>query len=496
MGRVGRRQLLGFLFLYNKAAQDISSARLLFVTIQTMDNFRWWAFWRRLVYGSGFLVFWLAVGTASYYIFYNEPATCFDNELNGNESGVDCGGDCVRICTADVLPPQVAWAESFETAPGQYNAVAYIENRNTLAGTPKVNYTFTFKDDRGAVIAQRSGSTVLPPNSSYPVFEGRIFTSNQEIAETELTIDRADLWQPATSNSGQFATVDVNLMNVDVKPRLDVKMQNNSVLGVSDVEVVATIFNDLGEPVAASQTFVENFAPSDTQDVVFTWPNSIAKTVRSCTIPTDVVLGIDLSGSMNNDQDSPPQPVTDALLAAGSFVEKMGKLDQIGVVTFATEAALVQPLTDLHSGAVDVVKNLTIAAESETGFTNTSDAIQTATVELSSERHNESARRAFVILTDGLPTDEGDQTDPEVAAIAAARTLSDSGADVYAIGLGTNVNQQFIRALASAEAHAYLAPSSGDLTQIYDEITASLCEVGPTKIEVIAKTPTSFTPLR
>jgi hypothetical protein len=67
---------------------------------------------------------------------------------------------------------------------------------------------------------------------------------------------------------------------------------------------------------------------------------------------------------------------------------------------------------------------------------------------------------------------------------------------VYVIGLGQQVDQTFVRSIASDSGNAYLAPSRSDLATIYGQITASLCEVGPTKIEVIAKTKTNFAPLR
>lgn len=459
-----------------------------------MDNFRPWALWRRTLYGAGFFSTWALVGTIIYFVNFHEPSNCFDGMLNGKETGVDCGGQCVRICAVDTIPPRVVWAESFEITPGQYNAVGYIENRNAQASTPELRYTFTFYSG-SEIVGERSGVTVLPPNSSYPVFEGRVFTDGKEVTDTTLALESADMWLPASNDSSQFKTIDIDLQNPDDRPKLAATIENTALTAAEDIEVVATIFNDVGVAVTASETFIESFAPRSTKDIEFTWPQSIAKTVRSCSIPTDVVLGIDLSGSMNNDGANPPQPLTDALAAAESFIENLGDLDQVGVVSFASGATLEQSLTDLHVSAADLLSNLSITTEEETGYTNTSAAFDAAATELNSNRHSAEARRAFVILTDGLPTAEGD-FDAEAAAITSARSLSVSGADVYAIGLGAAVNQNFIRSIASEESYAYLAPSRSDLEDIYAQITASLCEVGPTKIEVIAKTKTNFAPLR
>jgi len=459
-----------------------------------MENFRPWAMWRRIFYGSGFASFWVLVGLLVYFTSFYQSANCFDGVLNGDEVEVDAGGTCVRIASSAVMQPNVVWAESFEITPGQYNAAAYIENRNAVAATPELNYTFTLYNN-DTVITERSGTTVLPPNSSYPIFEGRIFTDGQEVTATKLVIEPPDMWIPAMVGSEQFRTIDIDLQNVDTRPTLDVRLENTALTEAQNVEVVATIFNDLGKAVTASETFVESFAPRSTQDVQFTWPNSIAKTVRSCSIPTSVVLGIDLSGSMNNDQANPPQPVTDALAAASTFVGNLNPEDKVGVVTFATDASTVQTLTNDQASVSTVIDGLTIDPASETGYTNTAAALQAAAAELGSERHNQNARRALVLLTDGLPTAAGD-IDAVAEAQAAAEALAVSGADVYVIGLGEQVDQTFVRSIASNSANAYLAPSRSNLATIYAEITASLCEVGPTKIEVIAKTQTNFAPLR
>jgi len=459
-----------------------------------MEKFRWWAFWRRMAYGTGFASFWVLVGALVFYFNFYQPPNCFDGILNGAEVEVDAGGGCVRVPASQVVQPTIVWAEEFEVTPGQYNAVAYVENRNQTIGTPALPYTFSFLSN-GVEVARRSGTTELPPNSVYPLFAGRVFTDGQVITDVELTLGEVSDWLPASSIADQLRTSDLNLLNVDTRPRLEAKLENTSLDTIRDIEVVATIFNDQGKAVAASQTFVDTFFARTTQDVIFTWPNTIAKTVRSCSIPTSVLLGIDLSGSMNNDQDTPPQPVTDALAAASTFVGSLQALDRVGVVTFATEGSLVQMLTDQHQTVVDLVSELTIDPGEEAGQTNTAAAFTLATAELSSARHSSEARRAFVLLTDGLPTAGGTE-EAIVAAQAAAQTLIDSGADVYVIGLGQNVDSEFIRSIASSPDQSYLAPSRSDLSRIYASITDSLCEVGPTKIEVLVKPPVTFAPLR
>lgn len=466
------------------------------VTIIRMSRMRPWAMWRRLQYGVGFAVFWVLVGTLVYYQFIYTPGDCFDLVMNEDEKGVDCGGRCVRICASDVVVPQIVWADSFKIVDGQYNASAYVENKNVLAGTEALKYKFELYDG-SKLVAERSGTTVLPPNSVYPIFEGRIYTpADTTVTNTKLTLEPVEVWQPAKLGREQFRTSNLNLLSPDSEPRLEARIDNIELTKAEKIEVIATLFNISGKPVTASQTFIETLEGRASKDVVFTWPNPIAKTVKSCAIPSDVVIGIDLSGSMNNDGGTPPQPISGAVAAARDFASRLAPDDQASVVTFASGATTVSLLSKDHAKTAALIGQLSITAAEETGFTNTPAAIAAAAAELASARHSGDSRRALVLLTDGLPTAPGDTTAIVEQAKQAARTLAKSGVELYVIGVGKGVNLDFVKTLTEDPNNAFYAPTGGDLDAIYQKITGALCESGTTRIDVIAKTPTNFTPLK
>ncbi len=452
-----------------------------------------WAFKRRLIYGTFFvavLLFFFSYIYAKY--FYSAP-TCFDGKQNKDEIGVDCGGSCVRICAFEVAQPAVKWARSFKVTDGQYNAVAYVENPNRVAASPEVKYTFSLYDDQGLIL-EKSGTTILPPNSVYPIFEGRIMTGNRVPTRTFLEIEPPELWQPAEAGREQFTIVDRRLSGADEKPRLNAIVRNNSLEEAKEVEVVATIFDARGTALASSETFVDNFAPRSDTNVVFTWPEPIATTLRSCEIPTDVLLAIDVSGSMNDDGKNPPEPLTSVKQAAERFVNRLGGEDQVGVATFATKSQLASPLSSEKSIAAKVIAGLGISPAEESGSTNTGEGLATAGNELISERHNSDARKVLVILTDGLAT--APEEKPEEYALAVANEIKNADIEIYAIGLGERVNMDFVKAVATSPDYAYQALNSGDVDRIYQTVTTSLCEEGAAVIDIIPKTGAAFTPLR
>jgi Mg-chelatase subunit ChlD len=454
--------------------------------------FRTWAFWRRVQYGTGFGLFWLLVFGFIYVQFLYVTPTCLDGKQNGDEKGTDCGGSCNRICSFEVATPVATWARSFRVTDGQYNAVAYIENTNRIAAAPKISYTFGLYDEQG-LITERKGTTILPPDSVYPIFEAKITTGSRIPTQTFITLDPVDVWLPAETGRDQFTITDRKLSGADDTPKLEAKIRNNALTKADEVEVVATIFDASGNALTSSRTFIDDFAPRSEATAVFTWPEPIAKTVRSCEVPTDVILAIDLSGSMNNDNDNPPEPITSVLASAEAFALRLKESDQAGLVTFATDAALEQRLTSDTNAIANMISSLAIDPKEETGSTNPGEAFRRAFEELHSELHNKEARKVLVLLTDGLAT--APDEDPDGYAKKNADLVKGSGISVFTIGLGENVNMDFVRELASSPSQSYQAVTTSGLDQIYRTITASLCEDGAAVIDIVPKTDASFAPL-
>lgn len=449
--------------------------------------YRTWAFWRRVQYGAGVCVVLLLMLTGGYFKFFYAPAVCSDDRQNGDERGVDCGGACARVCAFDVIPPIVEWAQAFRVVPGQYNAVAYVENRNIGIGTPELSYTFTLYDERGELITSRSGTTSLPPDGVYPVFEGRLDVGDRVPTRTFFEIAPNDQWLSTSAGRKQFDVRSRTLRDADHAPRLDAVVYNTSLAEAKKLEIVATIFDARGKALTASQSVIPRFAGREEQQVVFTWPEPIAKTVRSCEVPTDVMLAIDLSGSMNNDGGTPPEPIASALAAAESFVGLLRKDDRAGVITYATNVDLVQGLGGAHGATRDIIRRLFIDPKEETGSTNIGDAITRVKEEFSTARHNQNARKVLVLLTDGKATAPGN--DAEGYARTAAKAAHEAGVTVFAIGLGSQVEDAFLTAIATDEAHRFRAPSAADLDRIYRSVSTALCEEGAAVIDIVPKVP-------
>jgi len=475
-----------------------------------MDIKRPWAVWRRLQYGTAYSAILMTLFVGVYYAYFYEPASCFDGIQNQGELGVDCSGPCTRICPFTVSAPVVLWTKSFLVTDGQYNAVAYIENRNQIAGTPAIGYTFRLIDAEG-VIAERRGVTHLPANYTFPVFEGRIDTGNRIPTETILTLDIPELWLPSQFNRSQFRTASLELLGVDARPRLNVSLENTEVTDISDVSVVAVIFDSAGNPLTASQTFVPSLQGRSRSDIVFTWPRPIAKTIRSCDVPSDVFMILDRSGSMAADGGDPPEPLESAKQAAMQFVSLLRANDQVGYVSYATmpTSPVEQLLTDQKDATIRAIAATAMGTDG-VQYTNMGEVFKVAATELASVRAREDARKVIVFLTDGdvtrpLNPVTGERDIPYARSYALewAEKAKRQDITIYTIGfgdffadLGEVVDRDIglIKELASSEQQAFFAPTISQLQSVYSDIAEDICEDGATKIDIIPLAPGNFAP--
>ena len=200
---------------------------------------------------------------------------------------------------------------------------------------------------------------------------------------------------------------------------------------------------------------------------------------------------------MNDDGAEPPQPLTDAKEAAQLFIDKMQSVDQVGLVSFATEASspIDQELTLESIALKQTISSLSINVPDYEQHTNLGAGIRYAAKELNSSRHNYQAKKAMVVLTDGItsrPLDPNNLSDDEIYpqkyARAQAQGAQSDNIMVYVIGLGSNLNEGFLRDyVASTNSHYYKAANSSELSDIYAEIALSVCENRTYKVQIFVR---------
>jgi len=297
-------------------------------------------------------------------------------------------------------------------------------------------------------------------------------------------------------------------LQVDSRPRLNVTLQNDGLYSASNVEVVATIFDVQGRPLTASLTFIDTLAGRSSSNLIFTWPRPIAKTIRSCEVPSDIMIVLDRSGSMAADGGTPPEPLESAKKSAATFVEQLRANDTIGFLSYATTPS--SPIEQTLTGNKRQVATAIMGTAMGTGgvqYTNMGEAISTAATELTSARHRPEARKVLILFTDGDVTRPLNPAGERDVAYAAnyARTFATQAKTqditIYTIGFGDffattsdliSRDLTLISDLATAPEYSFTAPTVADLARVYSEIADSICEDGAAKIDVIPVTSGGF----
>jgi hypothetical protein len=215
--------------------------------------------------------------------YITKEPTCFDGKLNGDEFGVDCGGSCALVCQEQAKEMTVLWSNSREIVPGRYNSIAYIQNPNPFAGVSYIRYEFKLYDKDDLLVKRRTGGTFIDSNANTAIFEGAIDVGNRIPTRTEFEfLDKRPQWVKIGSRDLSNVSVvikDRNLKNEDTTPLLEVTLENGTLYDIEDFDVVAILYDEDGNLVNTSSTFVDRLPGSVSKKIYFTWPQPFEKEV-------------------------------------------------------------------------------------------------------------------------------------------------------------------------------------------------------------------------
>lgn len=173
----------------------------------------------------------------------------------------------------------------------------------------------------------------------------------------------------------------------------------------------------------------------------------------------DVALVIDTSSSMSGGK------IEAAVAAATDFVGLMDlPRHHVAVIGFNAQATIAQGLTGDRAPVVDAIAKLRLSPG-----TRIDRALEAARLELGGPRARPSADRHVVLLTDGR-SDDGS----EARSVALAQAMRAEGTTIFAIGLGDNVNTEFLLALTGASDRVHLAAEAEDLRRIYGAVADAI----------------------
>ena len=220
------------------------------------------------------------IGLASIPIFFivykilSVPPTCSDKKQNQEEVGVDCGGPCSLLCKSQVSDLVVSWKRFFLVGDGVYNVVVYVENPNANAGAKDVGYQIRVINTDGISMYERHGVTTIPAKRSIPIVETSVVLGSQIPSRVEFKFDDSPVWTKQASKDVPIFVSNNLLVNATSSPKLMTNISNKDLDSYSNIEVVAILYDEQGNAMGASRTFVDKINGGETIPLTFTWPTS------------------------------------------------------------------------------------------------------------------------------------------------------------------------------------------------------------------------------
>ncbi|MDE1975322.1 MAG: hypothetical protein KGI49_02325 [Patescibacteria group bacterium] len=233
-----------------------------------------WSRRRKGMYAGALVVVALAViGAAAFKLLYKAPS-CFDGIRNGDETGVDCGGSCSRLCPNAFLAPSVAWSRFEQVAPGLYNLAAYIVNPNADVSAAAVPYHMALYDDKGVSITDVYGTADLPVHRDSLAFQGSVNIGKRTPARLLFEFTAPPDWVKSPDPLSNLQISNKQYSETGSSSSLIVTVADTGVEPVYNLQVYAVLSDADGNVLDFSKTVVDQVPAGGTALAPFTWPRS------------------------------------------------------------------------------------------------------------------------------------------------------------------------------------------------------------------------------
>ncbi len=237
-----------------------------------------WAQRKQVTYASIIIiVFLLIIGIPIYFAFFRHAPSCFDGIQNQGEVGVDCGGPCSKLCPDEAQNPVTHWTRFFEISPGVYSVVADVENPNIGTFADNVPYSFKLYDENNVQIAEIDGSTFILPGTQFPIYEAGLLTGDRIPVRADFEFTATPDWQKKSYSLPGLAIINQSF-SASSSPRLEADVQNQSDYTITNIELIALVYDENNNAIGASKTIIDSLAPKATGNAVFTWRDQFSST--------------------------------------------------------------------------------------------------------------------------------------------------------------------------------------------------------------------------
>ncbi len=230
----------------------------------------------------------VVIGGGTFAFVYRAPS-CLDQKQNQDEKGVDCGGKCTYLCTAQVSPIQVLLYRSLSLPGGRTDVIAYIQNPNRNAQAKRAPYTLELYAADATILVRMQGFIDIPAGALVPLY---IRAAAQGSAVTRAFVSFDPSKTPWTNIRGLYTLPRVSdiVLSEDASPRVTAKLSNELFDAIYDVRAVAVVFDSNNTAIAASETLVPVIRAQSSVPITFTWNESFTTPADRVEVMSTVLL--------------------------------------------------------------------------------------------------------------------------------------------------------------------------------------------------------------
>ena len=154
----------------------------------------------------------------------------------------------------------------------------------------------------------------------------------------------------------------------------------------------------------------------------------------------DIVLLIDASSSMNAGTGAGRSRLAAVQEGARAFLSARRPQDQTALVAFSDRVTLEAGLSQDSAALSNAIDSIQLSSG-----TRIDVALYAAALELAGPRRRAGSRGVIVLMTDGIPA-----ADTRAAVLASAQAARDAGSQIFAIGVGNEVDLGLMNEISAA----------------------------------------------
>jgi hypothetical protein len=234
----------------------------------------------------------LASFCALLYFWLRPEESCFDQKMNQNEQGIDCGGVCQKKCNLlpqfDLEVKEKGFVES--GISGKYDLFGEVFNPNNDFGSGSFSYEFDIKDSSGVTLNKFSGkSFILPGEKKYLIATNvPIETAPGEIS---LVINEVRWEEFVNYEKPQLKIINRNYQEtnggIGFSEALGL-LKNESPFDFNAIKINVILKNSAGKVVALNSTVLNTVKTGESRDFKALWSNKFSGEVQDMELQTEV----------------------------------------------------------------------------------------------------------------------------------------------------------------------------------------------------------------